>query len=76
MPSKLFDDFSAWFPSELEKLKYIWVSNGGSVASLATADIAFVTDSTSSGCLVHERRLSLGRYKTVFKALDDFGTFA
>ncbi|KAF9214425.1 hypothetical protein BGZ59_003708 [Podila verticillata] len=90
MPSKLFDEFSAWFPPELEKLKYIWVTNGGSVANLVVADIAFVTNSTSDAGVVHpptlkilrpdwiqdsishERRLSLGRYKTVFKALEDF----
>ncbi|KAF9428443.1 hypothetical protein BGZ94_002366 [Podila epigama] len=76
MAGKIFDGYSAWFPPELEEHKADWVKGGGSVKELAEADIAFVSDAiTSVGQDIRrERRLSLARYKRVFKALEDFNS--
>ncbi|KAF9549448.1 hypothetical protein EC957_003837 [Mortierella hygrophila] len=44
----MFSGFSAWFAPELRSYKQTWVNHGGVVKGLADADIAFVTDKTSS----------------------------
>ncbi|KAG9066091.1 hypothetical protein KI688_001310 [Linnemannia hyalina] len=44
----MFSGFSAWFAPELRSYKQTWVNHGGAVKGLADADIAFVTDKTSS----------------------------
>ncbi|KAF9152720.1 hypothetical protein BG015_004814 [Linnemannia schmuckeri] len=44
----MFSGFSAWFAPELRSYNQTWISHGGAVKELAEADIAFVTDKTSS----------------------------
>ncbi|KAF8945379.1 hypothetical protein BGZ47_002795 [Haplosporangium gracile] len=45
----MFSGFSAWFAPELRSYKQTWINHGGTVKEIAEADIAFVTDKTSSG---------------------------
>ncbi|KAK5815094.1 hypothetical protein F5H01DRAFT_344962 [Linnemannia elongata] len=44
----MFSGFSAWFAPELRSYKQTWVNHGGATKELTEADIAFVTDKTSS----------------------------
>ncbi|KAG0219415.1 hypothetical protein BGX33_003004 [Mortierella sp. NVP41] len=45
----MFSGFSAWFAPELRSYRETWVKHGGEEKELAEADIAFVTNKTTSG---------------------------
>ncbi|CAO3569731.1 unnamed protein product [Mortierella alpina] len=51
----MFKSFSAWFSPELEEeYKGTWMRNGGQLKELAEADIAFVSDRTTSNDESHK----------------------
>ncbi|KAI1321349.1 hypothetical protein EDD11_006686 [Mortierella claussenii] len=82
----MFSGYSAWFAPELAGYRLSWKKNGGEERQLAEADIAFVSDRTSSNTVKPamkilrpdwiedsirgEKRLSLTRYKRTFPALE------
>ncbi|KAF9115792.1 hypothetical protein BGX27_006404 [Mortierella sp. AM989] len=80
----MFKGYSAWFSPELAAYKQPWNNHGGEEKELAEADIAFVSDKTSTdpdkyvpeenNSIQGRKRLSLKRYKRTFPALDDWNT--